>query len=330
MAIKKQHALIWLGILISVLLLWVSLRNTDLDQIISALSNSNILYAPLFIITLFSYYWLKAQRWALILNSITKTSARELYPPMMIGYAGSLILPLQLGELVRVYLTSSKLSLRKTPVLTSIILEKLFDFLTLFLIISVISFYLENISSMLSNTFLIAGIFAFLLFVTMFFYVYFTNLFITVITVPLRLFPEKIKNIIIDNIKHGATSLNSVKDARKISALLFLSILQWCLMGLCIYISIAAIGVNISIAVAFLVLVLIIVSVTLPTSPGYIGSIQAAYYFALTPFNISPNEALVSSVFYHVISYISVLLVGIYYLRKYKISYLDLKSNITK
>jgi len=326
--INKKNFLLFTGIVFSVLLLWISLRNTDMRQIGQAFLNTRPVFILPFIISLFAYYWLKAHRWALILNSTAKATTREIYPPMMIGYAGSLILPMQLGELIRVYLASKILSVRNAPVLTSVILERLFDFFTLLLIIGLTAFYIEKASDELNNAFLIVGVISIIMFTFIFIYIFLTKYFLGFIELLLYFFSGKLKQIIIENIAHGVEGLSSVRNPRKLFVLILLSLLQWCFMGICIYLSIIASGIDISIPIAFLVLVFVIIGVTLPTSPGYIGSIQAAYYFALTPYGITSNEAFTASIFYHLLAYLSVLIVGTIYLKKYGLSLSNLKNSI--
>jgi len=99
-------------------------------------------------------------------------------------------------------------------------------------------------------------------------------------------------------------------------------------MWACIYVSVMAINIVVTPAIIFIVLLFIIIGISLPTTPGFIGSIQAAYYFALAPFGVSAEDAFISSVFYHIIAYFSVLIVGLYYFSKYKITYNELKDKI--
>lgn len=327
MKLKKHQIVITLGIVVSVVLLWVSLRHTNFEQILLAFQNVDLVYAIPFLLALFLYYWLKAYRWHLLLKPVKQTETTLVYPPMMIGYAGSLILPLQLGELIRVYLVSKLLQVRQAPVLTSVVLERLFDFLTLLLLVSASSFFIDSDSKELQNALYIVGLLCLLLFVFVGIYIFFTRSFLAFIKKLSRVLPDKIHKPLIENLEAGANGLSTFKSVKSVLSIGFLSLVQWLFMLVCVYISLLAANIPVSPVVAFLVLTFVIIGISIPTSPGFIGSIQAAYYFALAPYGISANDAFTASVFYHLLAYVSVLLVGAYYLKKFGLTFSKLKQN---
>lgn len=326
----KNQILVYTGIGVSLFFLWISLRNTDYHEIVTAFSNSNPLYIIPFITSLFVYYALKAYRWKFILTPVTGTTAQQIYPPMMIGYAGSLVLPMQLGELLRIHFAAKILNVYSAPILVSVILEKLFDFLTLFLLIGITAFLLVDTSPALSKAAWFVGSICLLVFLFIGYYIIFTGQFIKLARFLVSVFPEKIRTLILRNLELGAEGLHSIKNPGLLMRISVLSIAQWAFMWLCIYLSILATGISVPYLLAFLVLVYVIIGVTLPTSPGYIGSIQAAYYFALSPYGVTAETAFTASLFYHLLAYFSVLIVGGYYLRSYGISFSKLKRSVER
>lgn len=326
----NNKILLLVGMAVSAVFLWISLHDTNFSEIITTFSKSNPLYIIPFIVALFLYYSLKAYRWKFILRPIKKTRVRDIYPSMMIGYAGSLILPMQLGEIVRAHLAAKNLDIYTAPVLTSVILEKLFDFLTLFLLIGITAFVLVDSSPTLNKAAIIVGCICLLVFSIIIFYIVYTQQFLRISRAIMTKFPSRLRSAVLRNLELGAEGLHSIKNPKLLAYISFLSILQWGFMWLCVYISILATGISIPFVLAFLVLVYVIIGVTLPTSPGYIGSIQAAYYFALIPYNIPAETAFTASLFYHLLAYMSVLIVGSYYLRSYGLSFSKLKNDVKK
>jgi len=321
----KQHLLFILGISISLLLLWLSLRDVESTKLITSISNVNAIYLIPFILSLFIYYWLKVIRWKILLKPTTNSSLGQLYPPMMIGYAGNLILPMQLGEFVRVILAAKSLNIHTAPVLTSVVLERLFDFFTLFVLIGLTTLFNENNSATLASAFFLIGIGCLGATLILLFYIFFTDQFVSIFRKATVFLPSHFQSRLIDFVIQGADGLHAIKDPGLLMRIILISLLQWGMMWICVYLSIIATGLDISIFTAFIVLIFVIIGISIPTSPGYIGSIQAAYYIALSSYSISASAALTASLFYHITAYISVLVVGLYYLKKQNITFSSLK-----
>jgi uncharacterized protein (TIRG00374 family) len=84
---------------------------------------------------LWTYYWLKAWRWRLLLTPLGDFSTGLLFRPVMIGFAFNNLLPAHLGEFVRVFLLARQQRLSKSAVLSSVVLERMFDGITILLIL---------------------------------------------------------------------------------------------------------------------------------------------------------------------------------------------------
>ena len=78
-------------------------------------------------------------RWRTILAGSAVGSLFELFGVLMVGFATNNLLPARLGELARAYLLRRRTGLRKTFVLASIFLERVFDGLALVAIIVLLS-----------------------------------------------------------------------------------------------------------------------------------------------------------------------------------------------
>lgn len=82
-------------------------------------------------------------------------------------------------------------------------------------------------------------------------------------------------------------------------------------MAGCIGASCAALGLDVPFAAAASVLGLTIIGMSLPSGPGYVGSIQLAFTLGLAPFHVAAGPAIAASVFYHVLVCGSLILAGL-------------------
>lgn len=305
-----------LGVAVSAALLYFALRGVELDAIANALKGARFWMAVPFLAALFLYYWVKTVRWSDLLSPVARLRPRELFAPVMIGYAGSALLPMQLGELARSYLVARRAQLTGLAVLMSIALERVFDLLSILLLLGLALAFggefpavLISAGCLLGAATLVAGA----LFLA---YLYRTAQFVALARRVVRYLPERLAARILSQIEGGAAGLHALRNGVLLARVLAASILQWLFMWICVWLSLAAVGVNVPLAGAFVALVLMVIGISLPNSPGYVGSIQLAYVLALKPFGVEAGSAVAASLFFHVLAYASVVIAGFVFVHR--------------
>jgi uncharacterized protein (TIRG00374 family) len=128
--------------------------------------------------------------------------------------------------------------------------------------------------------------------------------------------PDKLRSGIRQQLQNIARGFESIKHPAALLRITVNSAIQWFVMGLCIYCSLIALNIDIPVSGVALVLLATVIGISLPTGPGYVGNIQLAFTLALQPFGIDPAQALAASIFYHVLAYAAVVLVGFSLLHK--------------
>jgi len=315
MAVRQKLAIL-LGLAASGLFLWLALHDADFATIGTTIATANPAMILPFLGCLFVFYWLKSSRWSLLLSPAAKLRTAELFPVVMIGYAGTAILPMQLGELVRTYIAARRHALPISLVLASIGVERVFDLLTILALLAVVLATGQAMPDALTKAgYAIAAVTIFALAVAAFFVLRQAQAFRLANSI-LRPLPDRIRHAVMSQVEVATRGLQSLARPRLVAQIAWNSLLQWGLMGLCIWLSLIAVAVEVPISAAALVLVATIIGISLPTGPGYIGNIQLAFVIALQPFGIPAAQAIAASVFYHVLAYISVLLAGAYCARR--------------
>jgi uncharacterized membrane protein YbhN (UPF0104 family) len=148
---RRLRLTMLLGIAVSLLFLWLALRTTDLEQIIESAARTRLPLALPFLVAVLLFYWTKTVRWRALLAPTKTLSPRYLIAPVMIGYAGSIVLPMQLGELVRVMVAQRMFKLRASTLLGSVALERMFDLLTIALFMTVALLFARQIPPELAH-----------------------------------------------------------------------------------------------------------------------------------------------------------------------------------
>lgn len=313
--VLKLKLSLFLGILFAIFFLWFAVRDTNLSDIGVALAKANYWYVLPFIIVFSLYFIVKAVRWALLLKPVCKISIREALPATVIGYSGNLLFPAYLGEFGRAYILSKQKALNYSSVLASIFLERIWDFVTLFAFVGIILIIDAKLPDELTHAGYLISIGVTILILMLGLYTYWTEQFIKIIKSVIFFLPINLQNKIIQQLEKAPLGLQSMKQPALLSRVAIASVLHWGLMGLCLYISLLAFSIEVPYTAAFIVLVLIAAGMTLPSTPGFFGTIQICFVLGLKPYGVSADVAFAASVFFHLTMYIFTLLIGFYYFR---------------
>lgn len=322
----RQKALLLVGIGLGAAFLYLSVRGTDLAAIAAALQRARLWPAPAIVLALGLFFWLKALRWRTLLAPLQAVTTRAIVPAMMVGYASNVILPAQLGELVRMYLAARALGIAKASMLATIVVERLFDFLALLCFLGlvlvvdlaapaelrVVGYWVGGISLAL-----LAGVGGLLI----------GHRHIIAWVRAMGHAPAgSLAARLSAHCTVAAQGLGAIRSPRLLLQIVATSFAQWACMGLCVHLAIAALGITAPLSAAFTVLTFIVAGLTLPSSPGFVGTVQLCFTLGLAPYHVDSAAAFATSVYYHVIVYASVLLAGLWYMRRLGYRVHDLKS----
>jgi len=312
-----RYSLIALGILASALFLWLSFRETDFVEIRSTLASANAFWVIPFLLLLFGFYWLKSRRWRDLLSPTKTMRSADLFPAVMIGYAGTAILPMQMGELVRAFIVSRDQSMRYAHVLGSIGIERVFDFLSVLALLGFVFVTGEDIPPVMRTAgyFVALGCLVALTLTTLL--VTHTDMVLRITRFALGWLPETLVQKVLDQMRQLSMGFQVLRHPRVLIAVTINSLVQWLLMGACILFSLWAFDIDVPPTAAAMVLAATIIGISLPTSPGYVGNIQLAFALALLPYGVSKEAAIAASIYYHVLAYVSVVAVGFFFLHRY-------------
>ena len=311
----SQHKRFWLGLLISLVLLIVVFYQTDPSKIWLALQQAQYIYLFPALALYFIGVGVRAARWHFLLRPIKPISARALFPPVVIGYMANDILPARMGELVRAYVLGRQENVSKAATLVTIIVERIFDGLTMltFIVAGTLALNLAdeelNARLRLVGALFIAAILAFALLAGM----------------PRRV--ERLAHFFIQRLPtetfrarataltrallEGLGVLRSPTDSLVVFAL---SILAW-LFETGMYVVLAW-GFNIFLPLpVFLVACAFANLVTIaPSTPGYVGVFDAPIVYVLTLFGVELNLATSYTLVLHAALIVPVTLLGFFYL----------------
>ena len=132
--LKKRWQLL-LGVLVSLLFLWLAVQGLHLQEVLGYLRSANYWWLLPGVAVYFLAVWARTWRWHYLLRPVKVLAIRRLFPIVCIGYFGNNVFPARLGELLRAYVLRRDADVPISTSLAPIIIERVFDGLVMLLFV---------------------------------------------------------------------------------------------------------------------------------------------------------------------------------------------------
>lgn len=314
---------LWLGIAVSVLLLWVAFRGVDAGAFWHATRQVRPGWLAALALAMLVRFGLTAVRWRLLVRPVKAVGLHRLFGVTMIGFMANQLLPARIGELVRAYGLARTESLPMAPVLATLVLERVFDGLSLLLFLVGGSFFLRPEPWMVWSA-VLSGI------------LYLGALlslgslrdprtarlaYWLLARLPARIRPRAARLA-----EAFGGGLEVLGDRRALLAVAGLSLAIWSVNAAGYQASFAAFALDLPLHAAPLVSAVVTLALVLPSAPGFVGPLQAATVAGLALFGVPPAVALALSFVAHVVNATLIVALGLVYLNAYDLSFGALRT----
>ena len=312
---SRKTLILTLGLIVGFVFLWLAVRGTNLTDIRESFLRANWLYAPVLVLVLCIYFVVKTVRWRYLLLPFARIRTSSLIPVVVVGYASNLLLPAQMGELVRTFLARQKYGIATGPILVTVIVERMFDFLTILLFVGIILLTEDKLPPELLLAGYVCGAVGIAMLAGIALQLLWPRAVESVINVLTRFLPNAAQAAVAAQYRQATAGLRALEQPQLFFAITLSSVAQWLLMGLCAYIAIFALDLDVPFSAAFVVLAVIVVGMTIPSSPGFFGTIQLCFTIGLAAYGIETDDAVAASIYFHGLLFISVALAGALFVR---------------
>lgn len=325
-----------IGIVVSVGLLAWAMRNVDFGEMIAEIRTAKPLPVMLGVVLATGSFVLRAIRWKLLLRADTGTDV-PFWPrwhAVAMGFMANNVLPLRAGELVRAYAIATLGKVRLTGAITSLVVERVFDALTLVLLLSV-GLLLSDLPAStviagipLARIATFAGVGA---------------LVAVIIGAVLIAKPEVMERIIrgvlpegslqarLISIGHGITDgLVGLRSPARLGGVIFWSLALWLVSAASFYVMFAAFDIEVSFGGAILLQSAMAFGIAVPSTPGFFGPFEAALVAVLSLFGVSDTTAFSYAVTYHLTTLLPVTLLGLVSLAVSPIAFRDIRAQTAR
>jgi uncharacterized protein (TIRG00374 family) len=302
-----------IGLLLSLLLVWLSLRGIDIEEVYHGLQRVNGIYVLYSMVVMILMQVLRAIRWGLILKPLDEISKFTIFSITNVGFLAIVSIPARLGELVKPYLISRNSRISMGSALGTIFIERVLDIIAVFIIAAAV-FSTVPLPAMLSRY----GLTLFLL--TIFVILSALLIFLrkdkakTMIAPFLKMFPIRYVSLMEKLMDQFRESFKVVKNPALLITISFTSLFIWLADALAIYLFFLAFHFDLPITAAFIIMVILIAGIAIPSAPGFIGNWHYACVLGLSLYQIAKTSALSFAILYHAISIGIIIILGLVFL----------------
>ncbi|NQU66482.1 MAG: flippase-like domain-containing protein [Candidatus Marinimicrobia bacterium] len=292
-----------LGVLLSFAGIYWAFRGYDFNDLINSIRHSRFIFIILAMALLLLSVWIRAIRWEFFFRHEKKLPLYSLFKAEMIGYFGNSVLPLRLGELLRVYIVKQEHQVTGSFVLGTVVLERLLDTVGL-LTFSLLMLFIAPIPADIKWFIQIATIVIIVLAAVLVF-------------VVLKVHRIKTDNYIVEKIKIFFSGFH-VLGGKLSGYTLFITLLLWAIYWFDVHLINLALGLNLSMSGSLLVLIISSLAYSIPSAPGTIGTYHAAVKYVLITMigGYSPDQGVTFGIILHAYGYILFTVLGGWYFMK--------------
>lgn len=301
-----------MGALVSTALLYLSVKDIDLDKFLHYFSFENIDIVFYVLVVNVLLRIVIALRWNKLLAIFPTNNFVTTFHYTNIGYFANNFLPARLGDIIKSYLLADKKNYSKTQVFTSVIIERIFDLIGLSVLFIIALLRYDIPENILTG----GAIFICILFIVSIIILF---MFKKKDFIDLKLesiSKYKTINFIRNKIRSVFRYLQNYLKFKQMMYLMTSTALIWFLYVLAGFIIIERLSNHLSWDAAMLSLIFLGVSFILPSTPGNIGVHQFACVLAFEILGMDKTQAVAFSFYYQIpVIVISVILgfISIYY-----------------
>ncbi len=314
------------GTIIAVGLLAYCIKDVTLTDMKLLLEGVNYYYLIPSVVASFLFIILKALRWRVILSQRKVLSIRRAVTLFSAGQILNIMMPVLTGQVGRIFLFSKKEKIRKTFIFSTILLEVIFDALSLvvFLYLTSLAFaFPEKYREMSRILFIVTSIIVIALYVLIHHRQKIENFWEKILKKKSPSLYVGVKKFI----RSFTRGMELLKSSQHLLSSMLYSIISWGLHALVVYFLLLSFGLDLPFAAAAAVMIINTLAVMIPVTPGNAGTFELAVSSSLAVFAVGRTDAVLFALALHLIDLIPIFVLGYIYLHYERVSLKEIKSS---
>jgi glycosyltransferase 2 family protein len=325
----------WIGLTFILVTFYFLFRNIDWKKLLEALAHFHFAWFFPALVIYFLGYVIRGFRWVVLMSPIKRCSFRSLFPVLVIGFMTNNLLPARAGEFVRAHLIGKKEGISRSASFATIVLERLFDGLTMILLLwaSLLFGHLPVRMETLPEGILHAIHWSPYVFGSAFLFLFvllmMKNAAVGILMRFVALAPPKIHGTV-EKLAHTfIDGLHILRNPRESVLVLLASCAAWTCEFTCYYFFALGMGIApspVTYASAALLMAIVNLGILIPNAPGGIGLFEFIGVALLLPFGIAKETAVGYMFLVHFMLLTPMVLLGVYFSTREHLSLRNLEK----
>jgi uncharacterized protein (TIRG00374 family) len=286
-----------IGVLISVVCIYLVLRGVDLGKTADLLGSARLEWLVLAVAAITADLFFRALRWQCLIRPICRVPLRRLSAYMLVGYLANNVLPARLGELVRSHYLGDREGISRSATLGTVVVERIVD--TVILVgIGAAAILVLNVRGVVVSAVLVGVAVAGLLVVAL-----------AVALAAHRLPGAARAAAFLDRWPRIVGIAVRLRDGLRVAALpktialsAVLSVAAWSCTVVAVLAVGQALGLQLTLGEGALLAAGTNLATAVPSGPGYLGTFEIAGQSIATAFGIAATTGLALALLIHVLT----------------------------
>lgn len=328
--LKKKPFKFIIGLVLTVLAIWLSFRNLDWHDLSRTFSQVNIYWVAAAVINVLVTVYILGWRWQMLLRSKGPVTLADMFRFNIISQYMNIIIPARFGELLKAWLVSRKYAISGSYALGTVVIEKIIEtFIVVILgLLAPLFFTFKNQLELKGQT-LAVGVFILLVPVVILM-IWKREMVRQWLKRLARIFPGKLRQRVLNFLDRGMEAFGLLKDIRLTLRVVLVTFLVLLSQVITIMFLFEAFALNLFFMEALVLQLIVLVGMSIPSVPGKIGIFEYTVILALSMFGVDEGTALSFGLMLHVGAYLPKIILGFIFMANLNISIRKAEAEIGK
>jgi uncharacterized protein (TIRG00374 family) len=323
-----------LGIALSGLLLWLTLRDVDLGEVVTILRTSHLGLWLACTVVATAIFPLRARRWQAILAPLApRVPVRPLWHATAIGMMVNNVVPARAGEMARAFaLSRARAEIPFAAALGSLVVDRLFDGTMVLglLLLATLDPRFPTDATILGWTAgriaLGAGTLLGIVLVGILVLLLAPGLVTRLIGASAGRLSPRLAARLQAVMTSFAAGLAVLRSPALVGEVLWWTLLHWLTNAAAFWLGFLALGVDAPFSASLFLQGIIAIGVAIPSSPGFFGFFEAAGKAGLGLYGVPAGLAVSWAIGFHLLSFVPITVIGAWYFVRHHLHFRDMTA----
>lgn len=322
----KRRGMVAFGIVLSIVLLFYALRDVSVEELFEHLGRANLWWLLAATVVATVTFVFRAIRWKYLLRpAVGDVPFSSRFETTCIGFMANNLIGGRVGEFARAYSLSQVEPVGISPVLASLVLSRLFDGIATVLLLIPAYFALggERLAEAGPLQEILTGFVVFVIIglIGVAMLVRFPSGCLRLAERVFRPLPDRFRDPVLGLVRSFIEGLGALRYGHVLVITFVWSIVLWVWNAFSFYLGFLAFDiVGPGMTGAMLLQSVISLFVAVPSTPGFFGPFEFGARVALDLYGIAPARIISYAAGYHILTFIPVTVLGIWYMRRLGLS----------